>query len=70
MKCLIVLEKSKTGYSAYSPDVDGCVATAKTRAAVKKRMLSALKAHLAMMKEEGYPLPKPSSDAVMVEVAA
>lgn len=70
MKYLVVIEKTKTGFSAYSPDVLGCVATAKTRAQVVKRMQEAIEFHLEGLREEGLPPPKPSSDSTFVVVPA
>src|SRR5438045_3707620 len=49
MKILIIVEKTKTGYSAYSPDIDGCVATGATRQQVERRMRSALAFHFEGM---------------------
>jgi len=54
-KYLIVLEKSDTGFSAYSPDIVGCIATGDTLEATTKLMQSALVLHLANIKD----LPKP-----------
>ncbi len=49
MKVLIIVEKTKTGYSAYSPDIDGCVATGATKRQVERRMKTALAFHLEEM---------------------
>ena len=46
MKYLIVIEKTDTGYSAYSPDIDGCVATGATKDEVEKNMKEAIEFHL------------------------
>lgn len=70
MKYLVVIERTKTGFSAYSPDVLGCVATGKTRAQVVKRMGGALELHLDGLREEGLPLPEPCSEASFVVVPA
>ena len=56
MKYLIVIEPTGTGFSAYSPDVDGCVAAAETRAEVETLMNEALTFHLEMLAEEGLPI--------------
>jgi len=58
-KYLLVLEKSRTGYSAYSPDVLGCIATGKTIDKTIVNMRSALKMHLSAMVEDGEEIPKP-----------
>lgn len=44
-KYLVIIEKTKTGYSAYSPDLEGCVAAAKTRTQVELRMHKAIIFH-------------------------
>jgi predicted RNase H-like HicB family nuclease len=58
-KYLIVVEKSQTGYSAYSPDVLGCIATGKTLEKTIANMKSALTMHLKAMRKEGEEIPKP-----------
>ena len=68
MKFLIVIEKSRTGYAAYSPDLDGCVATGRTRKATEKAMREALAMHLAALREEGGQIPLPRSYSTYVEL--
>ena len=68
MKYLIVLEKSGTGYSAYSPDLPGCVAAGGTRAATEARMREAVEFHIEGLREEGAPVPPPASEAAFVEI--
>jgi predicted RNase H-like HicB family nuclease len=70
MKYLIVIEKTSTGYSAYSPDVPGCVATAGTRDDVEREMTGAIAFHLDGLKEEGIDIPEPHSSSSYVEVPA
>ena len=70
MKLLIVVEKSETGYSAYSPDLLGCVSTGKTKEECTANMREAIEFHLEGMKEEGLPLPAPSASSAYIEVAA
>jgi predicted RNase H-like HicB family nuclease len=53
MRYLIVIEESKTGYSAHSPDLLGCVATGRTRSAVEKTMRAAIEFQLEGLREEG-----------------
>lgn len=67
---LIVVEKTKTGFSAYSPDVPGCIATATARKAVENRIQQAIEFHLQGMREEGYEIPKPTSYSAYVDVPA
>lgn len=68
-KYLIILERTGTGYSAYSPDVPGCMATGGTRAETEQNMQEAIQFHLEGLALEGYPLPEPTSDSAFVEVA-
>lgn len=70
MKYLIIIEPTETGYSAYSPDLPGCISTGATRAEVERNMQEAMAFHLEGMKLEGLPIPEPSSDSTFVEVAA
>ena len=60
---LIVIEKSATGYAASSPDVPGCVATARSIEKVAARMRQALLFHLEGLAEEGDPLPRAKGSA-------
>ncbi len=70
MKLLIVVEQTATGFSAYSPDVPGCVATGATREEVERVMREAIEFHLDGLREEGAQVPAPHSYATYVEVAA
>ena len=67
---LVIVEKTKSGFSAYSPDVPGCIATAATRKAVEIRIQQAIEFHLEGMREQGYELPKPKSYSAYVNVPA
>ena len=68
MKYLIVVEKSQTGFSAYSPDVPGCIATGKTEQETESNMREAIEFHLEGMREEGLPIPQPTTKSAYVEV--
>jgi len=70
MKLLIVIEKTRTGFSAFSPDLQGCVATGGTRKQVESAMKKAIEFHLAGMRAEGWKLPTPRSYSTYVEVPA
>jgi predicted RNase H-like HicB family nuclease len=63
LKYLIIFEKTETGYSAYVPDLPGCIATAKTKAAVEKSIMEAIRFHLDGMKEEKIKFPINRTDA-------
>ena len=69
-KFLIVIEKTKTGFSAYSPDLPGCVAADTTRQRVKRAMERAIKFHLEGMRSEGLKVPPSRSYSTYVEVPA
>ena len=57
-KYLVVFEKTKTGYSAYVPDLPGCIATGRTKKKKKKNMYEAMQFHLEGLLEEKIKLPK------------
>ena len=61
MKYLIVIEKGENNYSAYSPDISGCVATGKTVEETIKTMKEALEFHIEGMLEDGESFPQPKS---------
>lgn len=69
-KYLIVVEQTCTGYSAYSPDLDGCVAAGKSREEVESQMQEAIAFHLDGMARNGEPIPEPHSYSTYVEVPA
>ena len=70
MKYLIILEPTDNGYSAYSPDLDGCVAAGDDRAETIALMKEAIAFHLEGMGAEGLPIPVPISEAELIEVGA
>jgi predicted RNase H-like HicB family nuclease len=67
---LIVIEPTATGFSAYSPDVAGCVATGASRAEVERAMREAVQLHLDGLRADGEPIPTGGTSAAYVEVAA
>lgn len=70
MKYLIVLEPTATGFSAYSPDLDGCIAAAEGREETIELMREAIAFHLEGLAEAGEPVPVPSSESAYVEIDA
>ncbi len=66
----IVIERTTTGFSAYSPDVPGCAAVGDTEDETRLNFRGALAAHFDVMREVGEPIPQPSSSVDYVEVAA
>jgi len=70
VRLLIVVEQTPTGFSAYSPDLPGCVAAGATRQDVEQKMREAIALHLEGMREDGLAVPSPHAYATYVEVAA
>ncbi|HEY2407359.1 MAG TPA: type II toxin-antitoxin system HicB family antitoxin [Polyangiaceae bacterium] len=68
MRYLIVVEKTESGFSAYPPDLPGCVATAGTREAIARKMSAAIAFHLKGLKAEGLQIPEPSTFSSYVDV--
>ena len=68
MQYLIVIEKTATGYSAYSPDLDGCIAIGSSREEVEQNMREAMDFHLEGLRHEGYSVPPPSSYSTYIDV--
>ena len=69
-KYLVIIERTETGFSSFSPDLPGCVSTGRTRREVEANMKEAIQFHLDGMKEEGYPIPAPTSQSTYLEVAS
>lgn len=65
---LVIFEKADGNYSAYSPDLPGCVATGKTREEVEQRMYEAIEMHLQGLLEDGIPIPTADSFAEYIAV--
>jgi len=70
MKYAVVIEKAESNYSAYVPDLPGCIATGKTIEEVETEIRNAIEFHLEGMKQDGQTIPLPSSAVEYVEVAA
>ncbi len=70
MKYLIVIEKTSTGFSAYSPDIEGCVATGSSMKEIEIAIHDAIEFHLEGLRKEGYDIPTPRSVSKYVEVSA
>lgn len=65
---LVVIEQANGNLSAYSPDLPGCVATGKTRAEVELNMREAIQMHIEGLREDGLPVPEPTTSAEYVSV--
>jgi predicted RNase H-like HicB family nuclease len=69
IKYLVVYEKTKTGYSAYVPDIPGVIATGKTKTIVEKNIFGAIQFHLEGMKEGKLRIPKSQADSEVLVFA-
>jgi predicted RNase H-like HicB family nuclease len=70
MRYAIVIEALGEGYSAYAPDLPGCIATGATVEEIERNMHDAIEMHLAGIREDGGLLPLPTSQVEYVHVAA
>ena len=70
MRYLVVVEKGPTSFVAYVPDLPGCIAVGETRDEVLVSIHEAIEFHLEGLKEDGQPIPPPTSSGELVEVAA
>ena len=70
MKYAVVIEKAESNYSAYVPDLPGCVATGATVEETEREIRAAIEFHLDGLRREGHDVPAPSSSVEYVEVAA
>lgn len=68
MRDAVVIEKGERNYSAYVPDLPGCVSVGSTLDEVKQEIREAIAFHLDGMREDGLPIPEPASWAESVEV--
>ena len=70
MRYAVVIEKAEKNYSAYVPDLPGCVATAATLEQAEAEIREAIEFHIEGMREDGLPIPEPASKVEYVDVAA
>jgi predicted RNase H-like HicB family nuclease len=68
-KYLVIFEKTKTGYSAYVPDLPGVMATGRTKPIVEKNIYEAVQFHLEGLKEEKLPIPKSFAESELMVFA-
>ena len=68
MRYGIVIEKGETSYGAYVPDLPGCVAVGETQEEVEALIREAIQFHIEGLREEGLPVPEPTSSFEYVEV--
>ncbi|MFQ5772336.1 MAG: type II toxin-antitoxin system HicB family antitoxin [bacterium] len=69
MKYPVIIEETKTGYSAFSPDLPGCVATGSSKEEIEKNMKDAIAFHLDGMHKEGLEVPRPHNFSAYLEVS-
>jgi len=65
---LVIIEKADGNYSAYSPDLPGCVATGKTSEEVEQNMYEAIEMHIQGLVEDNAPVPEPHSTAEYIVI--
>ena len=70
MRYAIVIEKAENNYSAYVPDLPGCVATGKTVEEAESQIREAIEFHLEGLREDGASIPQPASWVEYVDIAA
>jgi predicted RNase H-like HicB family nuclease len=70
LKYAVVVERGETSFGAYVPDLPGCIAAANTKEEVLKLIHEAIEFHVEGLREDGQPVPEPSSSIEYVEVAA
>ena len=70
MQYAVIIEKGPTSYGAYVPDLPGCIAVGETREEVLRLIQEAIEFHIEGLREDGQPVPVPSSSIELIEVAA
>ena len=70
MKYAIVIEKADSNFSAYVPDLPGCIATGSSIEEAEQQIREAIQFHIEGMREDGADIPEPSSRVEYVHVAA
>ena len=66
MKYLVIVEETGTGFSAFSPDLPGCIATGSTRQQVEAEIAEAIGFHIEGLRAEGLAVPEPRASATYV----
>jgi predicted RNase H-like HicB family nuclease len=70
MRYAVIVEEGKTSFGAYVPDLPGCVAVAETRDEVLQLIEEAIEFHVQGLRQDGQPIPEPSSSIEYVEIRA
>jgi predicted RNase H-like HicB family nuclease len=69
MKYAVVIEEAETNYSAYVPDLPGCISTGRSLAEIESNMREAIALHLDGMREDGITPPRPTTHVAELEIA-
>jgi len=67
-KYLVIFEKTRTGYSAYVPDLPGCISTGKTKKEIEQNIQEAIEFHLEGMLLDGEKIPEPTGNYAFVDI--
>ena len=70
MRYAVIIEEGESSFGAYVPDLPGCVAAAETREEVVRLIQEAIDFHIEGLREDGQPIPEPSSSVEYIEVKA
>jgi predicted RNase H-like HicB family nuclease len=70
MRYAVVIDRAASNFSAYVPDLPGCVATGATVGEIERSIRKAIELHIEGLREDGLPVPQPSSQVEYVDVAA
>jgi predicted RNase H-like HicB family nuclease len=70
VRYVVIVEQGENSVGAYVPDLPGCVAVGDTKEEVLRTIQEAVELHLEVMREEGLPIPEPSSSSEYVEIGA
>jgi predicted RNase H-like HicB family nuclease len=68
LRFLVMIEKAESNFSAYSPDLSGCVATGATREEAERNMREAIEMHVRGLQEDSFPIPEPHASAEYIAV--
>ena len=70
MEYLVIIERGPTSFGAYVPDLPGCVAVGESRQEVEGLIREAIEFHIEGLREDGHPIPEPSSSPQLVSIDA
>ena len=70
MRYVVIVEQGEGGFGAYVPDLPGCVAVGETREEALRLIQESIELHLEGLREDGLPVPEPSSSSEYVEIGA